>query len=393
MSNPQAQPPHMDAGKAKFEAEKQRQLTALQNKIDALEQQIAGQLPHAGQVALRLHQAGHSLPPELQSLCAQMVRGQQQKAAIQQEMAQVRQRQYQPPPPPPPPPMGNLVCPHGHGPLAAGNHFCITCGSRGVAAPAGARCRRCGTPLESGVRFCTECGLPVSAPQPTPPSRCFKCGEVLLQPDQKFCVNCGQLLTERPPAGALPSTDPTIIEPSNPPHTLIEPNPSVKTLLIRPTDEDSWATTIPTPPSDPISADEGTSPPPAAPQTIADYLTNDTIPIDDLTISDPPPATKPSGSDANSITSPALTDDPPVAANPTGANHLPQSCPSCGAALMAGATACTICGFRPPPATDSTPTSISAPTTTTSPPTHCPRCQEPLMAGAAFCIICGYKTT
>ena len=46
MSNPQVQPPHKDTGQAAFEAAKQRQLAALQNKIAALEQQIVDHLPH-----------------------------------------------------------------------------------------------------------------------------------------------------------------------------------------------------------------------------------------------------------------------------------------------------------------------------------------------------------
>ena len=387
MSNPQVQPPHKDTGQAAFEAAKQRQLAALQNKIAALEQQIVDQLPHIGQLALRLHQSGHNLPPELQSLCAQVAQAQQQISAAQQETLQVQQRQYQPPPPPPPP-TGNLVCPRGHGILATGNQFCTICGSRGVGTPAGAACRRCGNPLESGVRFCTECGLPVSGPLQLPaPSRCFKCGEALLQPDQKFCVNCGQLLTGRPPAGGLSSNAPTIIEPTSSPGTISDSKGPVKTLLIRPTAEDAWSAAIPGHPPAPSNTNETPPQPPTTTQTNADHPASDTLTGEDLTTSAPPPATRPtdksSGSYAKQMGSSVQDNDLPSAANPAGAKQPPRSCPSCGTLLAASATACPTCGYKSSP-----PKNAAA-----TPPTHCPRCQEPLMAEAAFCIICGCQIT
>ena len=52
-------------------------------------------------------------------------------------------------------------------------------------------CRRCGTTLEEGDRFCGDCGAPVGA--------CPSCGAPLT-PGKRFCRACGATLAEVIPA-------------------------------------------------------------------------------------------------------------------------------------------------------------------------------------------------
>lgn len=74
-------------------------------------------------------------------------------------------------------------------------------------------CAQCGVPLESGVRFCTNCGAPVpERPDPAqsvPPRQdtaascipgiCPHCGS-RLNPGARFCTVCGTLAPEMPAA-------------------------------------------------------------------------------------------------------------------------------------------------------------------------------------------------
>jgi len=63
------------------------------------------------------------------------------------------------------------------------------------------RCRQCGAAIESGYRFCGECGSPVGG--------CPSCGQPLI-PGKRFCVSCGQPLTvAAPAAGAAPAAPAT----------------------------------------------------------------------------------------------------------------------------------------------------------------------------------------
>jgi predicted amidophosphoribosyltransferase len=57
-------------------------------------------------------------------------------------------------------------------------------------------CRRCGTTLEEGDRFCGDCGAPVGA--------CPSCGTPLT-PGKRFCRACGTALAEVAFAAAISS--------------------------------------------------------------------------------------------------------------------------------------------------------------------------------------------
>lgn len=70
------------------------------------------------------------------------------------------------------------------------------------------KCQNCGSEIEQGNKFCTNCGSPVAA-EPTEqkivndPNACTSCGHVN-QPGHKFCENCGAKLQETTPP-AIPS--------------------------------------------------------------------------------------------------------------------------------------------------------------------------------------------
>ena len=51
---------------------------------------------------------------------------------------------------------------------------------------AGGVCKKCGTRLPAGAKFCSECGTPVE-------TLCPKCGAKLLE-NAKFCPECGEKL-------------------------------------------------------------------------------------------------------------------------------------------------------------------------------------------------------
>lgn len=61
---------------------------------------------------------------------------------------------------------------------------------RGEATPGGSTCRACHAPLESGKKFCGECGAP-AAPQP---QVCRQC-HTPAPPGTKFCQECGTSLS------------------------------------------------------------------------------------------------------------------------------------------------------------------------------------------------------
>ncbi len=57
---------------------------------------------------------------------------------------------------------------------------------------AGETCARCGAPMKSGARFCTQCGAPCSAPAAVRAHKfCTACG-TKLRGDARFCSQCGK---------------------------------------------------------------------------------------------------------------------------------------------------------------------------------------------------------
>lgn len=95
-------------------------------------------------------------------------------------------------------------------------------------------CRQCGAPLQPGVRFCRNCGTPVETPsaagppdlasaaeqggtippwdQPTDAAQCTNCGFPLAE-GVRFCRNCGQPVTGVPAAMPEPDAAPPAADP------------------------------------------------------------------------------------------------------------------------------------------------------------------------------------
>ncbi len=74
------------------------------------------------------------------------------------------------------------VCPDCGKPAGEGK-FCNNCG----ASLSFNKCPSCGKDNPRGVRFCNQCGSPMTGPKA---NKCSSCGEEL-QPGAKFCGNCG----------------------------------------------------------------------------------------------------------------------------------------------------------------------------------------------------------
>ncbi len=208
------------AGKAAFEADRLRRVTAAQSELRRLRDEMNRAVNLVGRVAFDLHQRGQAGPPELSAACDTAAAVLAQVSAQEAEIERIRNEQYVEPataaydPSP-------LVCPAGHGPLTPGARFCQQCGQPGVppaAAPA-IPCPTCGTPLQTDARFCFNCGQPMTPlpppklapPAPAPPAptdptqpetvrldstkptklACPSCGEPVLSDTEAYCATCG----------------------------------------------------------------------------------------------------------------------------------------------------------------------------------------------------------
>jgi len=204
------------AGRAAFEAEKLRRISAVQSAIKSLKVDVDKAVYQTGYVAQSLYSQGLVDQPDLKQACERLAALQAQVVAREREIESIRAEEYVDPTVLSTPQYGR-VCPNGHGPISLPNNFCQTCGARAIEiappTPAGAAfCQNCGSSLAAGVRFCATCGQP--APQPEPPARtkvvspgsCRSCGAVLV-PDSLFCSECGQrVFSETPtqPASSVP---------------------------------------------------------------------------------------------------------------------------------------------------------------------------------------------
>lgn len=63
---------------------------------------------------------------------------------------------------------GGPACPHCGGPVETGAKFCPNCGQ--LTAPPGYNCPSCGTSLSPGARFCGNCGYQITQESTAPPS-------------------------------------------------------------------------------------------------------------------------------------------------------------------------------------------------------------------------------
>lgn len=184
------------AGKAAFEADKLRRVTLLQAKIRPLQDTMNKTYLQLGQLTYDLFRRGQANQLELQAPCTTLDSLQEQIAQLEKQIEQVRSEVYH---------YASeqtadlLLCPNGHGFLAAGNQFCTTCGKRGVYQQAsthtGEACAQCGSPLAEDARFCSNCGYTV----PIAP-RCQNCN-ARVAADAVFCSECGT-----PVLGTQPGT-------------------------------------------------------------------------------------------------------------------------------------------------------------------------------------------
>lgn len=186
------------AGKAAFEADKLRRVTALQGKVRSLKGSFEQHIIKTGQTAYSLFQQEQIEGPEaLHQACSQLAAIQAQIAAHEQQIEAVRAETFEGAPASP---QYGSLCPNGHGVIPPQDNFCQVCGAKAVVVspPQGtALCPNCNAALPLDARFCAECGQDVQ--QVAPPTAavgtaCANCGAALL-PDSAFCTECGHRVT------------------------------------------------------------------------------------------------------------------------------------------------------------------------------------------------------
>ena len=202
------------AGKAGLEADKLRRVTTIQMTIRSFRQEIEKGIGQVGQVAFALYQQGQITQPELQELqtvCYSVASLYAQIAAHEKEIESIRSEEYDDPEQA----TYGHICPNGHGRLAPETRFCPKCGATAIDVhpPTMVRCNQCGTSLDANIRFCSNCGTPVTPPAQAPFSHsptlsesvqgmpspsldrtCPNCTATLTE-DAIFCIECGYRLT------------------------------------------------------------------------------------------------------------------------------------------------------------------------------------------------------
>lgn len=231
--------------RAMFEAEKLRQVTALQGQIRKLQGEIEQSFATLGATTFRLYREGQIQHPELQQACRAIRALQSQIEEHEQEIETLQRQEFQGAA------VSGYICPNGHGELPPQNRFCHLCGAEAVRAPAaqqqGDRCGSCGHLIPSGSRFCTECGAPVAADTSAAPGAhkqyrthsgpsdpagtrkdvaveadaeaartCPNCGSQAA-PDTQWCIYCGAALDSSGPGeqvnrGPAPDAGPRLPE-------------------------------------------------------------------------------------------------------------------------------------------------------------------------------------
>lgn len=186
------------AGKAAFEADKLRRVTAVQNTVRSLKSNYEKGLYQVGKTAFSLHQDQQINQPDLLEVCERQAAILAQIQAREREIEEIRaelfvdnvgigQAQY------------GRLCPNGHGTIPPQDRFCQKCGAQAieVPSPASQQCTNCGSALAVDARFCATCGQ--TAPSaPVPENACPACQAPLL-PDALFCAECGHRLEVNEP--------------------------------------------------------------------------------------------------------------------------------------------------------------------------------------------------
>ncbi|MBE2221285.1 MAG: zinc ribbon domain-containing protein [Anaerolineae bacterium] len=178
------------AGKAAFEADKLRRVTAVQNTVRSLKSNYEKGLYQVGKVAFSLHQDQQISQPALLEICERQAAVLAQITAREKEIEEIRaetfvedmsfgQAQY------------GRLCPNGHGAIPPQDNYCQKCGAKAIEVPppTGQQCTNCGASLAADARFCASCGQ--TAPSaPLPENACPSCHAPLLA-DALFCAECG----------------------------------------------------------------------------------------------------------------------------------------------------------------------------------------------------------
>jgi len=183
------------AGKAAFEADKLRRITATQNMIRSLKGDFEKEVEQVGHTAFSLYQRQQISQPELVAACGRLAAVLSQIQAREREIEAIRAEAFEDHPGQP---QYGRICPNGHGPIPQNDNFCQKCGARAIEVPppSGRRCPNCGTALATEARFCASCGQPIASIHTTPlkvANACPACGTPLL-PDALFCAECGHHL-------------------------------------------------------------------------------------------------------------------------------------------------------------------------------------------------------
>lgn len=201
------------AGRAAFEADKQRRVVGLQLAIRTLRGEGERMYGEIGQVAFALFQSGRIAQPELVDVCQKLTAIQAKIATHDDEIIAIQNEQYSQES------SYGRVCPNGHGPISAPHRFCQLCGAQAieVASPPNLLfCSHCGFRLSPQATFCSNCGQKASSQPYTPPQpairepalatvklgdmagessgRCPQCQYRLDDPTSEFCPDCGDRL-------------------------------------------------------------------------------------------------------------------------------------------------------------------------------------------------------
>lgn len=181
------------AGKAAFEADKLRRITAIQSTMKTLELEVEQETFRLGDFTFSLYSENRLSEHALKQACEGLAGLKQRLVECEREIQAVREEEYVEPSP------YGRVCPRGHGSIPPESNRCQTCGAKAVAAVASTRrsdlrCATCDTLLPEEASFCVNCGAPAPEVSATGSElalvECGSCGFEMSQ-GAAFCSNCG----------------------------------------------------------------------------------------------------------------------------------------------------------------------------------------------------------
>jgi hypothetical protein len=91
------------------------------------------------------------------------------------------------------------------------------------------QCLKCGTTLEPGERFCSECGTAAEDANISTGSFCSECGSKL-DAGARFCAECGAVVEAGAPAAERPLAEPANLDNPPPPEPAPPQTPIIKTV-------------------------------------------------------------------------------------------------------------------------------------------------------------------